>query len=55
MKFGYTIIYFANVEATVLFYESAFGIKRRFVHESNQYAEMDTGHRQIIHRGGERF
>jgi lactoylglutathione lyase len=43
MKFGYTIIYVANVEATALFYERAFGIKRRFVHESNQYAEMETG------------
>jgi lactoylglutathione lyase len=43
MKFGYTIIYVVNVEATVLFYELAFGIKRRFVHESKQYAEMDTG------------
>ncbi len=43
MKLGYTIIYVADVPATVGFYERAFGIKRRFVHESNLYAEMDTG------------
>ena len=43
MKLGYTIIYVADVPATVSFYERAFGIKRRFIHESNLYAEMDTG------------
>ena len=32
-----------EVEKTVEFYERAFGLKRRFVHESKQYAEMDTG------------
>lgn len=43
MKFGYTIIYVADVSATVEFYERAFGLSRRFVHESGQYAEMETG------------
>ena len=43
MKFGYTIIYVTDVPATVAFYETAFGISRRFVHESGLYAEMDTG------------
>ena len=43
MKLGYTIIYVADVLATVDFYERAFGLARRFVHESNLYAEMDTG------------
>ena len=42
MKFGYTILYVNDVEKTVEFYESAFGLKRVFVHESG-YAEMDTG------------
>lgn len=43
MKLGYTIIYVADVLATIDFYERAFGLKRRFVHESNLYAELDTG------------
>jgi lactoylglutathione lyase len=43
MKFGYTIFYVADVAATVEFYEKCFGLKRRFVHESGQYAEMETG------------
>ena len=42
MKFGYTIIYVPDVLASVEFFEKAFGLKRRFVHESG-YAEMDTG------------
>lgn len=43
MKLGYVIHYVADVPATVDFYERAFGLTRRFVHESNLYAEMDTG------------
>lgn len=42
MKFGYTIIYVQDVLASVQFFEKAFGLKRKFVHESG-YAEMDTG------------
>lgn len=43
MHLGYVIIYVEDVGATVNFYEKAFGLKRRFVHESNSYAEMETG------------
>ncbi len=43
MKFGYTIIYVADVIATIEFYETAFGLGRRFIHESHQYAELETG------------
>ncbi|MFV0292877.1 MAG: VOC family protein, partial [Paracoccus sp. (in: a-proteobacteria)] len=43
MKLGYTIIYVADVPKTVAFYEAAFGLKRRFIHESNLYGEMETG------------
>lgn len=43
MKFGYTIIYVEHVEKTVNFYEKTFGLSRRFIHESGQYAEMETG------------
>ncbi len=42
MQFGYTIVYVPDVLASVEFFEKAFGLKRRFVHESG-YAEMDTG------------
>ncbi|KAI8619939.1 putative glyoxalase/bleomycin resistance protein/dioxygenase [Chytriomyces sp. MP71] len=41
-KFGYTILYVADVEASVAFWERAFGFQRRFVHESG-YAELETG------------
>ncbi len=43
MKFGYTILYVKNVPASVAFYEDAFGLQRKFVHEEGFYAEMDTG------------
>lgn len=43
MRFGYTIAYVRDVGETVAFWEKAFGLKRRFVDESGQYAEMDTG------------
>jgi|SRR5689334_13073468 len=43
MKFGYVIVYVANVSKTIEFYEKAFSLKLRFLHESNQYAELETG------------
>jgi lactoylglutathione lyase len=43
MKFGYTIIYSVNVEASLAFMEQAFGLKRKFFHESGMYGELDTG------------
>lgn len=43
MKFGYTILYVKSVPASVAFYEDAFGLQRKFVHEEGLYAEMDTG------------
>ncbi len=42
MRLGYVILYVPNLEETVAFYEKAFGVSRRFVHESG-YAEMETG------------
>ena len=53
MKLGYTIIYVADVPKTVAFYEAAFGLNRRFVHESNLYAEMDTGDTVLAFAGNE--
>lgn len=43
MHLGYIIIYVEDVLTTISFYEKAFGLKLRFIHESNQYAEMETG------------
>jgi lactoylglutathione lyase len=43
MRLGYVIVYVADVTATVGFYERAFGLARRFIHESGQYAEIETG------------
>ena len=43
MRFGYTILYVRDVGASVDFYERAFGLERRLVHESGEYAELETG------------
>ena len=43
MRFGYTILYVADVEASLAFYERALGQRRRFVHESGDYGELETG------------
>jgi lactoylglutathione lyase len=43
MTFAYTIIYVADVANTVDFFHRAFDLPIRFVHESGQYAEMETG------------
>ena len=43
MRFGYTILYVRDVAATLDFYERAFDQRRRFVHESGEYAELETG------------
>jgi predicted enzyme related to lactoylglutathione lyase len=53
MKFAYTIIYVPNVPETVSFYETAFGLSRRFMHESNLYAEMETGDTALAFAGNE--
>ena len=43
MRFAYAIAYVRDVERSVAFYEQAFSLQRRFVDESGQYAEMETG------------
>ncbi|NTW50483.1 MAG: VOC family protein [Chlorobiales bacterium] len=43
MKFGYTIIYVPDVAASLNFFESAFSLTRRFLHESGTYGELTTG------------
>ena len=43
MQLGYTILYVPDVPATLKFYESAFGLTTRFLHESGNYGELETG------------
>jgi lactoylglutathione lyase len=42
-RFGYTIVYVADVAATTAFYGKAFGLRPRFEHPSGAYAELETG------------
>jgi len=43
VKLGYTIIYVPDVAASLSFFENAFGLQRKFLHESGTYGEMNTG------------
>ena len=43
VKFGYTIVYVDDVAASLRFYEAAFGLARRFLHDGGDYGELDTG------------
>ena len=43
MKLGYTIVYVPDVAQSLAFFEAAFGLKRRFLHESGSSGELDTG------------
>jgi len=43
MKLGYVILYVPDVSSSLSFFERAFGLKRRFIHESGTYGELETG------------
>lgn len=43
MKFGYTILYVADVTASLSFYERAFGFSRRMITPEGDYGELNTG------------
>ena len=43
MVFAYTIVYVPDVRASLAFFERAFGLKTRFLHESGAYGEVETG------------
>ena len=43
MKLGFTIIYVPDVEASLRFFGAAFGLKVKFLHDSGDYGELDTG------------
>ncbi len=43
MKLGYTIIYVPSVESSLKFFTQAFGLEQKFLHESGDYGELNTG------------
>lgn len=43
IQFAYTILYVENVERTLSFYETVFGMKRKFITPDESYGELDTG------------
>jgi lactoylglutathione lyase len=43
MRLGYTILYTPDVAASLAFFETAFGLQRRFLHEGGDYGELATG------------
>jgi catechol 2,3-dioxygenase-like lactoylglutathione lyase family enzyme len=43
VRFGYTILYVDDVVRSIDFYERALGLERRFLHESGDYGELETG------------
>lgn len=43
MNFAYTLIYVADVAASLAFFDRAFGLPTRFLHESGAYGEVETG------------
>ncbi|AZD85379.1 Lactoylglutathione lyase [Pseudomonas chlororaphis subsp. aureofaciens] len=43
MKFAYTIFYVPDVSASLAFFNRAFGLPTRFLHDSGTYGELETG------------
>ena len=43
MRFRWAIVYVRDVEASVRFYERAFGVALRFTAPEGDYAELETG------------
>jgi lactoylglutathione lyase len=43
MRLAYVILYVDDVEATLNFYERAFGLTRRMLDDEKNYGELETG------------
>jgi len=43
MRLNYVVFYVDDAVKATGFYQNAFGLKTRFIHESNMYAEMESG------------
>jgi lactoylglutathione lyase len=47
MIFRYTILYVADVKASLEFYGRAFGLSQAFLHEGGDYGELRTGETKL--------
>lgn len=47
MIFRYTILYVDDVAASLDFFMRAFGLEKRFLHESGDYGELSTGETRL--------
>ncbi len=43
VTYSHTIFYVKDVTKALSFYKNAFDLEPKFIHESNQYAELNTG------------
>jgi catechol 2,3-dioxygenase-like lactoylglutathione lyase family enzyme len=43
MRYAYTIVYVQDPEASLSFFERAFGLERRFISPDGDYGELQTG------------
>lgn len=43
IRFAYTILYVNDVTKTIEFYEKVFKLKRKFISETGNYGELQTG------------
>jgi lactoylglutathione lyase len=43
IKFSHMIFYVQNIKLALSFYKEAFDIETKFIHESEEYAELSTG------------
>jgi len=53
MELGYTILYVDDVAKSLAAWEGAFGLERRFLHESGEYGELETGATTLSFAGRE--
>jgi lactoylglutathione lyase len=42
-RLGWVIVYVSSVEQALAFYEGAFGLARKFIDETGNFGELDTG------------
>ncbi len=47
LQYAYTILYVADVEASIQFYETAFGLTRKLLTPEKDYGELETGNTRI--------
>lgn len=47
VNFSHLIFYVKDISRAISFYKDAFGFELKFIHESNEYAELNTGQTTI--------